>query len=346
MAWMSVAGQRGATVVGDGVCTVIGCCRSTAYDGHPVETLADPAALQSSLRDWYAANGRDLAFRRSAEPWPVLVSEVMLQQTQVARVEPAWTAYLARFPSVGALAAATPADSLRAWSGLGYNRRALNLWRAATIMVECHHGEVPRTLDELRALPGVGGYTARAVAAIAFGQPVAAVDTNVRRVIGRVLWGHAGPPSAGALQAAADRLVDRGQPAKWTHAVMDIGATICHPRKPACAECPVAGLCRYAMTPSADARALPIAATRTPPAHAVARTPAEPFARSARWLRGRIVDRLRQAEPGDWVQIEGPLGDHGTDSVAAALEALASEGLLERSDRGRVRLSLGEGVRA
>ena len=311
-----------------------------------MESLADPAALQSSLLGWYAANGRDLAFRRSADPWPVLVSEFMLQQTQVARVEPAWTAYLARFPSVGVLAAATPADSLRAWSGLGYNRRALNLWRAATAMVERHDGAVPRTIDELRALPGVGRYTARAVAAIAFGQPVAAVDTNIRRVVGRVLWGHVVPPSAEALQAAADDLVDRGQPANWTHAVMDVGATICHPRNPACGECPLATWCGYAMTPVADAPALLGAATRTFPAHAVARAPAEPFARSARWLRGRIVDRLRQAEPGDWVQIDGPLGDHGADSVVAALEALASEGLLERGEHGRVRLSLGEGARA
>lgn len=313
-----------------------------------MESLADPAALQSPLLSWYAASGRDLAFRRSTDPWGVLVSEVMLQQTQVTRVEPAWTIYMARFPSAAALAAATPADSLRAWGNLGYNRRALNLWRAASAMVGRHGGEVPRTLDELRGLPGVGGYTARAVAAIAFGQPVAAVDTNVRRVIGRVCWGHAAPPSAEALQAAADALVECGQPGAWTHAVMDVGATICRPRNPACGECPLAATCRFAATTDRDS-VLPTPATERRPTPGPARgprVPAQPFASSARWLRGRIVDRLRQAEPGGWVQIDGPLGDHGVDSVAAAVEALASEGLLERGEHGCVRLPLIDGVRA
>ena len=211
-----------------------------------MEPSIEPAVFQFALATWYAQHGRRLCFRDSVDAWGVLVSEVMLQQTQVARVEPAWLAFMARFPTAGVLAAATPADALRAWTGLGYNRRALNLWRAAVAIVERHGGDVPRTVDELRALPGVGGYTARAVAAIAFGQPVAAVDTNVRRVIGRVRWGHAAPPPDDALQAAADTLVDTAQPDRWTHAVMDIGATICRPRNPACDLCPLSGTCRYA----------------------------------------------------------------------------------------------------
>lgn len=323
-------------------------CAFTAYDGDAVEAVDDPVALRSSLLDWYAGNGRRLSFRRSREPWGVLVSEVMLQQTQVARVEPAWSAFVARFPSPAALAAATPADALRAWGGLGYNRRALNLWRAAAVIVERHAGAVPRTLEELRALPGVGGYTARAVAAIAFGQPVAAVDTNVRRVIGRVRWGVAPAPSTEALQAVADTLVHPLRPDAWTHAVMDVGATLCRPRNPECGACPLHGLCAYAAS-AAGQRTVRAPVSPVSPGPSVrpagTRTAAVPFPRSMRWLRGRIVDRLRNAQPGDWVDFDAPLGDHGLESVLAAVDALAAEGLLERGELGGVRLALAYGAR-
>ena len=197
------------------------------------ETL-DPRAARAAIANWYRANGRRLAFRESAEPWGVLVSEVMLQQTQVSRVEAAWIRFMAQFPTPSALAAATPADAIRAWSGLGYNRRALNLWRAATRIVERHGGQVPQRLEELLELPGIGAYTARAVAAISFGMPVAAVDTNVRRVVLR-LYGETDPRLA---QGLADGLVDPDAPDRWTHAVMDIGATLCRPRAPRCDRLP------------------------------------------------------------------------------------------------------------
>ena len=156
-----------------------------------------PAAARDAILDWYAAHGRTLAFRATTDPYAILVSEAMAQQTQAARAGEAWIRFMEAFPTAEALAAATPADVLRAWQGLGYNRRALNLWRAARQIVEVHGGEVPADLRALEALPGVGPYTARAVAAIAFGMPVGAVDTNVRRVLGRMVAGDACRPRPG-----------------------------------------------------------------------------------------------------------------------------------------------------
>lgn len=309
------------------------CCRISAYDGRAVHRVVDPVALQSALSRWFAARGRRLAFRHSREPWGVLVSEVMLQQTQVARVEPAWTAFMARFPSPSALAAASLADVLRAWGGLGYNRRALNLWRAAALVVEHHDGRVPGSLEELRALPGVGGYTARAVAAIAFGMPVAAVDTNVRRVVVRLACGVTAEMSPDEIQSAADALVDKARPDAWTHAVMDLGATVCRLRSPECVLCPLTDMCAYAAADGAEepAAVRPAAARRGAPA-------ARPFAYTTRWLRGRIVGRLREAEPGDWIAFDAPLGEHSLESVRAAVAALAAEGLLEVAEHGGARL--------
>ena len=153
-----------------------------------------PAAARDAILDWYAAPADACRSAATTDPYAILVSEAMAQQTQATRAGEAWTRFMDAFPTVASLAAATPADVLRAWHGLGYNRRALNLWRAARTIVEVHGGTVPADLDALRALPGVGPYTARAVAAIAFGMAVGAVDTNVRRVIGRIVAGD--PPFA------------------------------------------------------------------------------------------------------------------------------------------------------
>ena len=205
-----------------------------------------PAAARDAILDWYARAGRRLPFRATTDPYAILVSEAMAQQTQATRAGEAWTRFMDAFPTVESLASATPADVLRAWQGLGYNRRALSLWQAARTIVEVHGGRVPADLDALRSLPGVGPYTARAVGAIAFGMAVGAVDTNVRRVIGRIVAGD--PPFAdpASLQAAADAAVPRDRPADWTHAVMDLGAMVCTPRRPDCAACPALDWCRYA----------------------------------------------------------------------------------------------------
>ena len=192
--------------------------------------------LQRALLDWADGHGRRLAFRATTDAYKALVAETMAQQTQVSRVEPAVAGFLARFPTVQSLAAAPVADVLRAWRGLGYNRRALNLQRAAQAVMEHHGGEFPRDLRALTALPGVGPYTARAIVVHAFGAREAAVDANIRRVLGRV---RGGEPTVRELQAFAEALVPGDDPAAWTNALMDLGATVCRPARAACDDCPI-----------------------------------------------------------------------------------------------------------
>lgn len=310
--------------------------------------MADLPKLPSALRDailaWYEVAGRALPFRATADPFAILVSEAMAQQTQAARAGEAWIRFMARFPTADALAAATPADVLRAWHGLGYNRRALYLWRAARQIVELHGGRVPADLTALQALPGVGPYTARAVAALAFGQPVGAVDTNVRRVLGRIVAGHAPALAAAVLQEIADAAVPPDRPGAWTHALMDLGAAVCRPKRPDCKACPARDWCRYAREnalPLRDPGPSVAGSVGRGPRPAVREAPAR-FTTTARWLRGAIVDRLRLVDGDVWATIEGPIGAHDSAAVAAALEALARDGLVELDNPG----TLGRGRRA
>jgi A/G-specific adenine glycosylase len=297
--------------------------------------LPSPArrrALRRAVLAWFAEHGRELDFRANGgeDPWRVLVSEVMTQQTQIGRVEERWPAFMAAFPTPAAMAAATPADVIRAWRGLGYNRRALGLHRAA-VAIAAAGGAVPGDVDSLMALPGIGPYTARAVAAEAFGLPVGAVDVNVRRVVGRIVAADPSLLSSAALQAAADALVDLREPGAWTHALMDIGATVCRPARPSCPACPARPWCRTART-TADARPMPPRApSRRPPA----REPAGiPFERTTRWLRGRIVDRLRDAPPGTALALDEPVGTHSAQAVTLALAGLARDGIVELDTAG------------
>ncbi len=281
---------------------------------------ADLAELHAGVLAWYAAEGRPLAFRATTDPWAILVSEVMAQQTQAARAAEAWEGFVARFPTPAALAAASPALVLRAWRGLGYNRRAIALRDAATRIVDEHEGRVPGDLDALRRLPGVGPYTARAVAALAFGASVGPVDTNVRRVLGRAFFEV--PPPRATLQAFADAIVPTGDAGTWTHALMDVGARLCRPRAPRCAACPLRAACRYARH---GANATPARAS-TP-----GRVPrSAPFESTSRWLRGRILDRLRDASDGEWVDIGSSIGGHDAEAVRQAVVRLERDGLLER----------------
>ncbi len=281
---------------------------------------------RAAVLAWYDASGRALSFRRSRDPWAILVSEVMAQQTQIARVADAWSRFMDRFPTPGALAASSPADVLRAWQGMGYDRRAINLRRAAQAIRDEHGGRVPDHILALQRLPGIGPYTARAIAAIAFARPVGAVDTNVRRVLGRTL----GLEGDAVVQAAADASVDRARPGDWTHAVMDIGATVCRPRSPRCDACPLRPWCTFATE-----------AARSAPAPAAVRKAAPAFTSTTRWLRGRIVDRLRAAPDGAWTEVDAPIGSHDAIAVGAALEALARDGLVELDgdERSRARLA-------
>jgi A/G-specific adenine glycosylase len=294
------------------------------------EALELPAAAQAAILAWYDANGRTLPFRATRDPYAILVSEAMAQQTQAARAGEAWTRFLTRFPTVAALAAARPSDVLRAWQGLGYNRRALALWRAAQVIVAEHDAVVPSDVETLEALPGVGPYTARAVAAIAFGVPVGAVDTNVRRVLGRIMNGDAETLGRPAMQRLADAAVPTDRPGDWTHAVMDVGATLCRPARPACAACPAREWCAYRAR-TADGREPDTRGARRP-----AHRPSPAFPTTSRWLRGRILDRLRVAPDGEWVDLAGSIGSHGADAVATATRALAREGLVELDGSARM----------
>ena len=312
---------------------------SQPVSGRPVPDAGagiDPAA-RAAILAWYRERGRPLAFRRTTDPYAILVSEAMAQQTQAARAAEAWERFMIRFPTVGDLATAAPSDVLRQWAGLGYDRRALALWRTARIIVDEHGGLVPRDLDALEALPGVGPYTARAVAALAFGTPVGAVDVNVRRVLGRAVAGTADALGAPAMQRLADASVPADHPGEWTHAVMDIGATVCRPRSPRCDACPVRPWCRFAAAHAGDA----IAAPTSTPAHPRNRERPVPFVATNRWLRGRIMTRLRAAEGDAWSVVDGSIGEHDGDAVRRAILELDRDGLVERrevGDRWEVRL--------
>ena len=274
----------------------------------------------SRLFRWHAVARRDLLIRTAANPWEVLVAEVMSQQTGIERVGPTWRRFVDLWPTPADLAGAGTQELLAAWSGLGYNRRALALRDAAGAIVADHRGRVPATVVELEALPGIGPYTARAVAAAAFGVPVAPLDVNVRRVVSRVLGVSASVPG---LQAAADDLVSREWPGRWFDAVMDLASSTCVPRAPLCDVCPLALLC----------------ASRGAVAVAVARnTGGVPFPSTTRWLRGRLVAVATCEPDGGWVQLPERLGVHDRDAIRVAATTLEREGFVDLRDEAmRVR---------
>jgi A/G-specific adenine glycosylase len=280
-------------------------------------------AFNRALTRWHASHRRELAVRRTRDPWAILVAEVMSQQTRIDRVGPAWERFIARWPDATSLATAGTQELLRAWTGLGYNRRALALREAARAIVRDHGGTVPGSVDELERLPGLGPYTARAVAASAFGVPVAPLDVNVRRVVGRVIGGH---PSPKQLQARADTLVARRDARGWLDGVMDLAATVCRPRTPRCAECPLRTMC------ATGAGGGPDTSPRPAPA------PALRFPSTNRWLRGRLLATVREAPSGAWVSAPDGLGEHDRGAVLAALRGLERDGFLELRD-GQARLA-------
>lgn len=244
------------------------------------------STLHAPVLDWYASNARDLPWRRpGTTAWGVLVSEIMLQQTPVARVLPAYLDWLQRWPTPGALVVEPPGEAVRAWGRLGYPRRALRLHQAARAIVDKHAGEVPTSYDDLLALPGVGSYTAAAVASFAFGARHAVLDTNVRRVLARSVSGRALP--APALTAGERRLAEDLVPeapdvaAVWAVAVMELGALVCTARAPRCADCPIATSCawRTGGRPEPDIR-----------------RPGQRYAGTDRQVRGRLLAVLREAE--------------------------------------------------
>lgn len=205
----------------------------------PTSDTVDEHVVDALLA-WGLPQLRDLPWRDTRDRWAVLVSEVMAQQTQVARVIPKWKVFMREYPTPGACADAPLADLLRLWSGLGYPRRCKHLHDAARLIVERHDGEVPGDLVALQALPGIGGYTARAVVAFADAADVAVVDTNVARVLARL---SGTPMSARQSQQLADRILPHGRAWEWNQVVMDFGARVCTARRPKCVECAVSSRC-------------------------------------------------------------------------------------------------------
>ncbi len=244
-----------------------------------------------ALLEWYAQHGRrNLPWRMTRDPYRIAVSEFMLQQTQVDRVIPLYNAFVERFPSFEALAAAEAGDVVRAWRGLGYNSRAMRLHALARAVVERHAGALPDETEALRALPGIGAYTAAAVRAFAFERDDAAIDVNLRRVAHRVGFGleHPRRASETELDAFLRAGLETGTAHDWNSALMDLGATVCTARAAKCLVCPLREACAAAPVDPAQLAALARAhAPRKAPQNAI------PFERTTRFLRGRIIDRLR-----------------------------------------------------
>lgn len=204
----------------------------------------DPPTFRRRLLFWFDENARDLPWRQSSDPYAIWVSEIMLQQTRVAAVIEHYGRFMKRFPTLQDLAAATEDQVLACWSGLGYYRRARLLHKAAKFVAVQLGGQLPSTAAELRTLPGVGEYTAAAIASIGFGEPVACVDGNVERVLSRVNGWAEKNGSVSKVRADAARLLEPKRPGDFNQAMMELGATVCLPRGPRCAECPVRELCK------------------------------------------------------------------------------------------------------
>ena len=290
-------------------------------------------ALHQPVLDWYAANRRDLPWRAPERtPWGVLVSEVMLQQTPVARVLPVWHEWMRRWPVPAALAAEPAGEAVRAWGRLGYPRRALRLHAAATVIRDEHAGVVPATYDELLTLAGIGDYTAAAVASFAFGARNAVLDTNVRRVLARVVSGQAEPSRSitVAERRLAESLVPDEEAPTWGVAMMELGALVCTARAARCESCPLASVCawRAAGAPTSEQ-----SGRRTQPWHG-----------TDRQVRGRLLAVARAAPSGASVSMAALL-DATPEAVLRdprqrerCLASLVEDGLLEQCGPDRYRL--------
>mgnify|MGYP001211808513 CR=1 FL=1 len=290
-----------------------------------------PRELHTRLIAWFQEHARDLPWRRpEAGAWGVMVSEFMLQQTPVNRVLPVYEEWLRRWPRPADLAAEPPGEAVRAWGRLGYPRRALRLHGAAVAIAERHGGDVPREHAKLLALPGVGEYTAAAVASFAYGQRHAVLDTNVRRVFARAVTGRQYPPNA---TTAAERKLarallpeDDATAARWAAATMELGALVCTARNPECGRCPIATLCAWRLAGS--------------PPHEGPPRRTQAYAGTDRQVRGKLLAVLR-ASPGPVSQATLDRVWHEPVQRARALDGLVADGLVEPLPGGRYRLPAG-----
>ncbi|MEU3651090.1 A/G-specific adenine glycosylase [Lentzea sp. NPDC034063] len=285
------------------------------------------------LLGWWDTTARDLPWRRpSCTAWGVLVSEIMLQQTPVSRVEPIWHEWLARWPVPSAMAASSQGEVLRMWGKLGYPRRAMRLHEAATAIARDHGDVVPSDIETLESLPGIGSYTARAVATFAYGQKCAVVDTNVRRVVARAVHGagDAGPPSTKRDLRDVEAILPSSQEdaAVFSAALMELGALICTAKNQKCADCPLFAECAW----QRNGR----------PAYAGPEKKVQKFAGTDRQVRGKLLDVLRGA-PGPVPKIQLDVVWNDVTQREKCLVSLLSDGLVEQSDDGLFHLP-GEGI--
>ncbi|MFE9255854.1 A/G-specific adenine glycosylase [Streptomyces sp. NPDC006879] len=278
-----------------------------------------PGALHTPVIAWFDENARDLPWRRpEAGAWGVMVSEFMLQQTPVSRVLPVYEQWVARWPRPAALAAEPPGEAVRAWGRLGYPRRALRLHGAAVAITERHHGDVPQDHAQLLALPGIGEYTAAAVASFAYGQRHPVLDTNVRRVLARAQTGVEYPPNA---TTAAERRLARAllpeqeaTAARWAAASMELGALVCTAKSPACGRCPIAARCAWRLAGK--------------PAHDGPPRRGQTYAGTDRQVRGKLLAVLREAvDPVPGERLDAVWDD--PVQRARALDGLVADGLVE-----------------
>lgn len=283
-------------------------------------------SLREPILGWYAEHNRDLPWRRpEATSWGILVSEIMLQQTPVIRVLPIWAEWMERWPTPEALAKEPPGEAVRHWGRLGYPRRALNLHACAKAITLDHGGQVPATYDELHALPGIGDYTAAAVASFAYGGSHAVLDTNVRRVLARAVQGEEYPPKATttAERRLAESLIPLVGAPRWAVAVMELGALVCTARAPRCADCPIAQQCAWRLSGR--------------PAYAGPLRRGQTYAGTDRQCRGRLLAVLRESPiPVPKVALDVVWDDHVQRE--RALDGLIDDGLAEVLADGTFRL--------
>ena len=298
-----------------------------------VATTTQLQGLHADILAWFDASARELPWRTDPQPWRVMVSEFMLQQTPVARVLPVFEAWMRRWPSPASLASDSPGEAVRAWGKLGYPRRAQRLHASAVAIVERHGGEVPADFDLLRALPGVGDYTAAAIASFAFGQRHAVLDTNVRRLFARTVEGvefpnpggasrSRGTISAGERAVAAAVLPDHDAH-RWAAATMELGAVVCTARSPRCGTCPIEDRCAW----NAAGR----------PAHDGPARRGQAYAGTDRQVRGRLLDVLRASEaPVTQAALDAAWDD--AEQRERCLASLLADGLVHETADGKFSL--------
>ncbi len=302
--------------------------------------------VHTSLLQWYAAEKRDLPWRMTADPYAILVSEIMLQQTQVDRVLPKYLQFLTAFPTLGTLADASTADVISAWVPLGYNMRAVRLQSIARQVIAEYDGRIPDTIEELLKLKGVGRYTAGAIACFAYHKQVATVDTNIRRVLHRIFLGLEHPePKLNDVQmlAHAEQVLPDDEAYTWNQALMDLGATICTSNNPRCIQCPVQQTCQayvemsqHSLFPSGTVlRQLRKVAEKKPTYQS------QPFTSSNRYFRGRIVNLLRSVPAPQrlplsdlGVQIKPDFSAEDEVWLQKIVDGLVKDGLLDKTGDG------------